>query len=279
MENRLYAQPDYKISILLHVLVLALLWGLSQSWLRLGQEQPARTILVEIDNSSTRQMVDSNHGELTEAPSPNAFLGKESRRVNRQTVARAQESVLQEASPPSTPKKSERVAPMPLAKFGVALPITTAQEQQDNKRNQDRDWSLFKQVQSTGVKTEYIKGVEDGAETALNTKEYVFFGYFERIRGQLDQAWRPLLKDHLLKLYKAGRELASNQDHITRLTVTLDSQGEITAVKVAQRSGTWNLDQAAVDAFNRAGPFPNPPKGLLEGKNTVDIRWDFILKT
>ena len=38
-------------------------------------------------------------------------------------------------------------------------------------------------------------------------------------------------------------------------------------------------DQYSVDAFQKAGPFPNPPKGIVEDDGFVRIRWDFILKT
>ena len=40
-----------------------------------------------------------------------------------------------------------------------------------------------------------------------------------------------------------------------------------------------DLDSAAVKALNRAGPYPNPPKGLLDANGNAQIRWDFVLKT
>ena len=33
-----------------------------------------------------------------------------------------------------------------------------------------------------------------------------------------------------------------------------------------------------MEAFQQAGPFPNPPKGMLDADGFVRIRWDFILK-
>ena len=43
-------------------------------------------------------------------------------------------------------------------------------------------------------------------------------------------------------------------------------------------SGVKELDEAAVESFNQAGPFPNPPKGMLKnGKATID--WGFVVNT
>jgi len=44
-------------------------------------------------------------------------------------------------------------------------------------------------------------------------------------------------------------------------------------------SGIQDLDDAAIEAFKAAAPFPNPPKGVVENDGTVQIRWDFVLET
>jgi protein TonB len=43
-------------------------------------------------------------------------------------------------------------------------------------------------------------------------------------------------------------------------------------------SGLTDLDDAAVEAFRAAAPFPNPPNGIVEGDGLIRIRWDFILE-
>jgi len=73
--------------------------------------------------------------------------------------------------------------------------------------------------------------------------------------------------------------LASDHDHRTRTLVVMDSKGKIIEVILLQGSGVTRLDDAAVEAFNKAGPFPNPPEGLIDEKGKVVIRWDFVLKT
>jgi protein TonB len=80
-------------------------------------------------------------------------------------------------------------------------------------------------------------------------------------------------------MYRAGRQLASDQDHITRTRVMLDARGHVLRVELIEPSGVVHLDDAAVEAFNKAGPFPNPPKGLISADGSVEILWDFVLKS
>jgi protein TonB len=126
---------------------------------------------------------------------------------------------------------------------------------------------------------DYVKGLKESEKTALNTKEYVFYGYFQRIRERLDRAWVPILREKLVKLWRTGRQLASDMDHTTQVLVILNKTGEIVRVQVVSESGTGDLDDAAVRAFNQAGPFPNPPKGIIDPNGEIQIPWQFVLKT
>ncbi len=76
-----------------------------------------------------------------------------------------------------------------------------------------------------------------------------------------------------------GRRLANDKNYITGVIVVLDRNGKITAVKVLQPSGARDLDDAAVGAFYEAGPFPDPPAGLIDKNGEIQIRWDFILQS
>jgi protein TonB len=121
--------------------------------------------------------------------------------------------------------------------------------------------------------------LKEGETTALNTQEYVFFGYYQRIRERLDRAWTGLLREQLVRIFKMGRQLASEQEHVTRLLVTMNAGGEVVRIRVIEASGTQDLDEAAIRAFNQAGPFPNPPSGMTDSLGQVEIRWDFVLRT
>lgn len=125
---------------------------------------------------------------------------------------------------------------------------------------------------------DYLKDVEYGAQTLLSTREFVYFSYYNRIKDRLRQFWEPKIKSKMARLLRQGRQLASSGDRITKVIIVLDQSGTLRTVKVIGASGVHDLDDAAVEAFKAAAPFPNPPKGLVEGDGTIKIRWDFILE-
>ena len=63
-----------------------------------------------------------------------------------------------------------------------------------------------------------------------------------------------------------------------RVKVLLDSKGNIVDVMIQSTSGISELDEAAVESFNQAGPFPNPPKGMIQNGRAL-IEWGFVVKS
>ncbi len=129
---------------------------------------------------------------------------------------------------------------------------------------------------------DHLKGIDQGLETLLNTKEYKFYSYFSRIREQLSQHWQPKVREKMVKIFhnNQGRSPASlSQERVTKLLITLDEKGLLINVQVLSDSGIQDLDDAAIEAFRAAAPFPNPPKDVMEANGTVQIRWDFVLET
>lgn len=127
---------------------------------------------------------------------------------------------------------------------------------------------------------DYLKDTEKGVETLVNAREFKYFSYYSRIRRQLSQYWEPLVKEKFKKIYRTGRApAAESKDRITRLMIVLNSAGNLVKIQVLADSGIMDLDDAAIEAFKMAAPFPNPPNGIVEGDGMVRIRWDFILET
>lgn len=126
---------------------------------------------------------------------------------------------------------------------------------------------------------DYLKDVVVGSETLLKTREFVYYSYYNRIKGKLRQHWEPRIKDKIVKILRQGRKIASTNDKITRLVITLDQSGELVRIQVKSASGYNDLDDAAIEAFRAAAPFPNPPDGIVNGTGQVEINWDFILET
>lgn len=117
-----------------------------------------------------------------------------------------------------------------------------------------------------------------GMETVLSTREFVYFSYYNRIKDKLRQYWEPKIKEKVTRIFRQGRTIASDSDRITKVIIILDGKGILQNVQVVGESGVSDLDDAAVEAFRAAAPFPNPPKGIVEADGFIRIRWDFILE-
>lgn len=134
------------------------------------------------------------------------------------------------------------------------------------------------QAGDTSTTNDHLNAEED-LITRLNTKEYKYYGYYHRIKLQLNQWWQPKVREKVSKMMSRGRTVASEENRITRLVIILNNAGTLVKVQVLAESGVRDLDDAAVEAFRSAAPFPNPPQGLIEQDGTVKIRWDFVVES
>lgn len=182
-----------------------------------------------------------------------------------------------------TQSSSEKAVKSPSKKISLAelgkLSMKSAQE-----ALQEKDMSGGsrgdKDLSQESANNDFLPKVKkDGVQTLLNTREFLYFSYYDRIRKRLDMYWGPTLREQLGQYFRRGRTIASNTQKIAKLLVVMSSDGTITKVEVLENSGIHEIDSSAVDAFNKAGPFPNPPKGIIDSDGNIRIRWDFVLET
>ncbi len=69
------------------------------------------------------------------------------------------------------------------------------------------------------------------------------------------------------------------KDRTTILSITLNGQGAVTDIKVARSSGLDFLDRTAIDAFEKAQPFVNPPPGLADARGDIKFTFGFHVST
>jgi protein TonB len=129
-----------------------------------------------------------------------------------------------------------------------------------------------------GSTSDHLDNVPLGDFTKLNTQEYEYYGFYNRIRQKLEQFWGFNIQDKAQKIFKQGRSIASDNNLVTGLTIKLNNKGEIVDILVKSASGLKELDDAAIESFNQAGPFPNPPKGMLKN-GKASIEWGFVVNT
>lgn len=247
-------------------------------------------VLKDMALNNKRQIVQSEDSARDEKK-PDAFLSDKDRSFDRQTVSKnidrfkkaakgnaAATQVAQKKQPAR--KQAKDINNLNLSDFGIAsgepmpkevarAPASVTEKGLENGDPLSNGFS---------ASNDYVEEVQLGDFTHLNTVEYKFYGFYHRIRQKLEQFWGNSIQEKSLALFKSGRRMPASQDLVTNLQVTLNDKGEIIGVKILGASGVKELDDAAIESFNQAGPFPNPPKELLVNGKAV-INWGFVVKS
>lgn len=292
-------------SVLFHAAFLISKVNFTGPTKRIVQEKtPKKVRLVFRKKSKAKQIVNSQLKKVKEAPKDAKFLGKQNQRVDRETKAAITGSFKSAGKGVKNGSKSAAQSVAQSSKGSKADTKKSKTKRRTIKKVNPKNIKLTdlglgkmfqkkpasKSAPKLGLKygNEKMKGlaqnndfIEDlplGDMTKLNTIEYKYYGFYYRIRQKLEQYWGDSLRKQARKMYKRGRSIASNENKITSLSITIDKFGNITDVKVKSTSGYNELDDAAIESFNKAGPFPNPPSGLVKN-GSAKIEWGFVVKS
>lgn len=268
------------------------------------QEQVKKRIPKKIDD--TQKIVDQPDKALNDEVDEHArFLGKHNQRVEKQTVAKNRgefqnkEKIGPQGKEGSTTPEPSNPMQKFLPQFDVAKAVQERNAREEKfaeeaeslmvKHQQEKKKDVAKAAEKgkgqdankgsdVSQTLDYIKDLDSGLETLLSSKEFKYYTYFSRLRKQINQHWAPKVRQKVTQVYRQGRKIASSDDMITRCLVTLDKNGILVKVQIIGNSGLIELDEAAVEAFRAAAPFPNPPRGMVDSDGMIKIRWDFILE-
>jgi TonB family protein len=217
------------------------------------------------------------------------YLAETSNRVSKETRAREQTAVYRQAAP-------KNVAPLapPVARgqaAGYTAPPVAAAGQVDKFTGLGGSRSRLSQLlreasvgrdevnpeaeakggqqsgegnsgePSGGAPNDDLSGVAAGDGTFLNTREWKYAGFFNRVKQAVSARWDP--NGRLRSKDPRGRGFGAI-DRVTLLNVALRPDGTIYEIVVAQSSGLDYLDAESVKAFETAQPFANPPPALIQ---------------
>jgi TonB family protein len=101
-----------------------------------------------------------------------------------------------------------------------------------------------------------LQDVPAGDGTFLNTREWRYAGFFNRVKQAVSAHWDPQTQ-----IKKKGGYVS---ERTTQVVVTLRPDGSLADVFVSKGCGMDALDREAMAAFEKAAPFPNPPRELVE---------------
>ncbi|MEK6773413.1 MAG: energy transducer TonB [Bdellovibrionota bacterium] len=236
---------------------------------------------IKID---TQQVVDQDKEFLNqETPENTKFLSQHSQTVKKETASKNRGEFKNVKNKAALHPLAQNPMPSGATKSFDPLSEMNERFKQKQMQNIGKNPEDRPQAKPNGgdvsQSQDYLKNIDPGLETLLNTKEFKYYTYFNRIRRQLSQYWEPKVREKLSTMFRQGRSIASDQDKVTKLLIFLSPTGQLVKVQILSDSGVKDLDEAAIEAFRMAAPFPNPPKGIVDPDGTVKIRWDFILES
>ena len=126
-----------------------------------------------------------------------------------------------------------------------------------------------------GGSVDHLENVDNDDETSLSAKRWVYASFFNRLKRQVAQNWDPA------SVWRRSDPTGSVYGFKTRVTevrVSLSRRGEVEKILVTTPSGVVALDDEAVRAFHAAGPFPNPPDGLVQKDNLITFGFSFFFE-
>jgi hypothetical protein len=124
---------------------------------------------------------------------------------------------------------------------------------------------------------QYLPGVREGAFTALNTDQFTYYTFFQRMNEQVRYRWVALVRSFLSSLSEPDLTRMSKSDKTFQIEIVLDQDGKYMKGFIHHSSGEHPIDMTAIDAFQAAAPFPNPPKGLVEDDGFIHLHYNFLL--
>lgn len=134
---------------------------------------------------------------------------------------------------------------------------------------------LQRAIGKSGGSMDYLKDVDDGDATALNSKKWKHAPFFNRVKRQVADEWHP---EMVYVRHDPNGNVYGIKDRVTMLRIHLQPDGKLAGWTVLQSSGVDFLDDEAIDAFKKAAPFPNPPKDLVEGDGQIHFNFAFIFE-
>jgi TonB family protein len=126
-----------------------------------------------------------------------------------------------------------------------------------------------------GGSVDHLENVDNGDETALNAKRWVYASFFNRLKRQVAQNWDPA---SVWQRTDPTGQVYGFKTRVTEVRVSLTPTGELADIVVTNPSGVSELDDEAVRSFRAAAPFPNPPKELVSSDNRITFAFSFFFE-
>lgn len=299
MELTLARKPNKTLTYLFILSLLAhtgmlfknINWSLPDFKNSLSEPKPLLIKIKNFNKEKLKQIVRTDKSK-EKVPSAAEYLSEETNTFDRQTTAATngkfkragigyQNGVEQANQQPKQQSKKKHKKVASLKDISLAPSMDFGELEKERRQQMMAQKGLKNgDASSKGLSAnnDYLESVPLGDFTQLNTQEYKYYGFYNRIRERLENFWGASVRQKSEELFKSGRRFPASENYVTALVITIDADGVIQDVKVKSSSGVRELDNAAVESFNKAGPFPNPPKELVKNGKAI-IEWGFVVKS
>jgi TonB family protein len=259
------------ISLIIHLLLF--IWFFDQSKPHYFEMDASDVIEVTINPQDAKQVT-----MFTEAPElevtdmqKTPFLSKQWQRVPEETIARKN-------------GKTENRSPRTQVEIGKKQ----AQEQKIDKTGDIQNMVKPKAVDMSKLGGLYtnsgestngerlFKNINIGDFNAINTDEYTYYSFHERINDRIRIRWVNRIEETLSEFKRRGVIQALKKgENTTMIEVRLDKNGNYINSVLMKSSGIKSWDEAAILAFQTGAPFLNPPIEMVAKDGSIRLQYRF----
>jgi TonB family protein len=112
-----------------------------------------------------------------------------------------------------------------------------------------------------------------GTDTLLNTDEYIYAGFFNRVKREVGPRWEPAMQRFLRTTLTLNDGMFT-----TRWAFFVDAKGQLQDMQILESSGSRSLDDIAAKALREVGRFPNPPQSLRSAGGLYRVELGFVVQ-
>lgn len=252
------------VSLVLHFCAFALLSFYTSK----NETQTSDMIEVVIrdgENERTFLPTPPREKEVTKQETKNSnFLSDQPQTFQKETIAQEIGNFKNKKKQMAQKSKSLEIPKMDSSSGPNFLPI------QDQKSSQEEEGQSTINFQ--------VPNLAKGEFTFLNSDFSTYASFYNRITPKIAYTWGNNIDD--IALFPHMREkLRKKLRWATRFELILDKLGHFNKIIIINSSGSEELDQAAVDSLRDAGPYLNPPTGMIEKDGMVHILGEFTVYT
>lgn len=226
--------------------------------LEISRPQP-KEVFIEVDLVNALQVVDSNQQAADEAPDRADFASDRNLRADEETSPPPQSLVPQQGSQSAPPGE-------------VIESFSLSSSEMAQSQVRELPDSMF----STGdvqkrFSPEFLERLKRGEELKLNAFGLDYAAYLNRMRERIRNRWNPM------RYFQADMR---RYDRVsTSVVLVLNSDGEVKNWDILSPTLFRDYDEHAMDVLVDSGPYPNPPRSLIQDDGLIYLTWTFVLYT